>query len=106
MARAMSASLASARMKSLQPDGSAWMRANLASRDLCMVAITVFVLRPAGGAGIGLAMRLTSHGGPGDMHVADMHVMARNETHPTRRRPRGRFRRRQSGGSLTGPRRA
>src|SRR5947209_6558011 len=33
MARAMSASLASARMKSLQPCGSAWMRASLRSRD-------------------------------------------------------------------------
>src|SRR5947209_8158977 len=33
MARAMSASLASARMKSLQPCGSAWMRASLVSRS-------------------------------------------------------------------------
>src|SRR4051812_7075268 len=35
MARAMSASLASARMKSRQPCGSAWMRASLTSRDFC-----------------------------------------------------------------------
>src|SRR5262249_32061321 len=34
MARAMSASLASARMKSFAPCGSAWMRASLVSSDL------------------------------------------------------------------------
>src|SRR5436305_1846536 len=35
MARAMSGSLASARMKSLAPRGSAWMRASLTSSDFC-----------------------------------------------------------------------
>src|SRR6516164_4718016 len=40
MDRAMSASLASARMKSLQPCGSAWMRASLASRDFCTMTGT------------------------------------------------------------------
>src|SRR3972149_4221004 len=36
MPNAMSASLASARMKSLAPDGSAWMEASLRSRDFSM----------------------------------------------------------------------
>src|SRR5690348_16242952 len=38
MARAMSASLASARMKSLQPCGSAWVRASLTSSDFVTIA--------------------------------------------------------------------
>src|SRR5437016_3299816 len=37
-ASAMSASLASARMKSLAPCGSAWMRASLRSRDFSTIA--------------------------------------------------------------------
>ena len=39
MARAMSASLASARMKSLQPCGSAWMRASFGSRDFWTMSV-------------------------------------------------------------------
>jgi hypothetical protein len=38
MDRAMSASLASARMKSLQPCGSAWMRASLTSSDFAFMS--------------------------------------------------------------------
>src|SRR5690348_11206675 len=41
MARAMSASLASARMKSLAPCGSAWIRWSLRSRDFSSIASPV-----------------------------------------------------------------
>src|SRR6516164_7222376 len=44
MARAMSASLASARMKSLQPCGSAWMRRSLRSRDFSFMTSLIRTL--------------------------------------------------------------